>query len=355
MKGRIFRALFLLCLIPVFSGCYVIRQGMYLLSYQSKAQPIDSLLSDNSLPLREKDFLLTVQDIRNFAVEIIGLEKNKNYSKYIRTPKDHLVDVVSACKADEFSAYKWKFPIFGEFPYKGYYKRKDAEKLSRRMEKKGYDVYIREVDAFSTLGFFADPVYSFMTDYSLYFLANLIIHEQTHASLFLKNQVRFNEELAMFMGMEGALLYISRRNGNSSEVREKIEAYLKDQKTYFSLVEKLRRELEIVYGSDKNRTEILKEKERLIQEFKSDIRKNYSSYFDTALFESVPDQEINNAYILSINRYTGDLSLFYELYGCLNNNLPDTFQAVLGVKDYKGDPKEYIHKIIRETREQNQP
>jgi predicted aminopeptidase len=85
-------------------------------------------------------------------------------------------------------------------PYQGFYERNDAEAEAKRLKALGYDVIVRKVDNFSTLGFFKDPVYSFLTSYSPGEIANLIIHEQAHATLFVKGQSDFNEEFATFVG-----------------------------------------------------------------------------------------------------------------------------------------------------------
>ena len=110
-----------------------------------------------------------------------------------------------------------ELPFHGQAPYKGFYERPDALAEAARLKKEGYDVIVRKVDAFSTLGFTKDPVYSFMKKYSPYELASTIIHEQTHATLWVKGQTDFNEELADFVGETGALEWIAARFGAPSE------------------------------------------------------------------------------------------------------------------------------------------
>ena len=113
-------------------------------------------------------------------------------------------------------------------------------------------------------------------------------------------------------------------------------------------MDSLRQDLDKVYTSDISKSSVLQEKAKIIQLFKKDFRKNYESYFKTPLYLSLPDQEINNAYILSLNRYTGDLSLFYELHEHFGRSLPDTFRAILSVENHKGNPKIYLKELLRQ-------
>ncbi|MGO9411115.1 MAG: aminopeptidase, partial [Spirochaetia bacterium] len=184
---------------------YLVKQGDYLLRYSSGTESVDDLLKSPSTPADTREFLQRVKEIRTFAVESIGLRDNGNYTRYKSIDRDYLVDVVQACDALSFTPYQWSYPFMGKLPYKGFYERPDALAEAGRLKKEGYDVIVRKVDAFSTLGFTKDPVYSFMKKYSPYELASTIIHEQTHATLWVKGQTDFNEELADFVGETGAL------------------------------------------------------------------------------------------------------------------------------------------------------
>ena len=207
------------------SGCasqvgYLAKQGSYLLRYSVGTRSIDSLIADSSTAADVRAFAVKVREIRGFAAESLGLRSNGNYTRYRQIDRDHLVDVVSACDAESFTAYLWSYPLLGKLPYKGFYERSDADAEAARLRGQGYDVIVRPVDAFSTLGFTKDPVYSFMKGYSPFELASLIIHEQTHATLFVKGQPEFNEELATFVGNEGAFEWLQAAyGGDSAEYR----------------------------------------------------------------------------------------------------------------------------------------
>lgn len=336
----------LILMLPALTQCYLLKQGSYILRYNSRAERIKRLRGEGSVTDRERAMFALVDEIRSFAVQEIGLKDNDNYTKYVRVENSYLVDVVSASKKDRFEPYLWKFPLFGSFPYKGFFEHEDAQKEARKIREMDYDVLVRKADAFSTLGFFSDPLYSYMTDYSEYALASLIIHEQTHATIYLKNRVQFNEELATFMGREGALSFIRDRYGEDSDYYKKVIAYRKDVETFYSVMHELYSKLDSLYGSGKNRDEILRRKERILQDFQSTMREYYGDFFTSDAFKGIGKMQINNAYILSVHRYTGDISLFYALYDALGHDLHWMVEVILPVKKYRGDPDNFIRECI---------
>jgi len=336
------------------SGCYLAKQAHYFYSYQQKAEPITEVLVGDDLSPEVRHLLENAVEIKQFSVEQLGLNKDRNYTKYIPTEKSFLVYVVSGCKKDRFEPYKWSFPLLGSLPYKGFYKEEDAQKEARKLKEKGYDVIIRKVGAFSTLGFFSDPVYSFMKKYSPYVFANIIIHEQTHATIFLKDQAQFNEELATFVGNEGALQFIKEKEGEDSHLFEETLLYLEDTKNFYNLMRVLYRQLEEYYNraieDELDYETVLSERVTILEEFSREVQDHYELYFETDRFKRAFDIPVNNAYILSYVLYTKDLSLFYELYRKFDYDLAKTIAAIKPVvkKQYREKPKEYIRSLITE-------
>jgi predicted aminopeptidase len=328
------------------NGCYLLSQGVFLLSYTGRAQDIRTVLERNNLDPPVRRMLEEVLTVQEFAVRELGLAKNRNYTRYADTGKEYLVSVVTASMDDSFTPFTWRFPIVGEVPYKGFYRPEDALKLARRLKKKNYDVIVRPVDAFSTLGVLADPVYDFMSDYSSFQLAELIIHEQTHATIFVKSRIQFNEELATFVGYEGALRYISVVKGETGELNAELERAGKDRNRFLELMRELYRKLDEVYSSPRTRSQKLTEKSRILNAFQTDIRENYDDYFLGEGFRFLIGMEINNAYILSWNIYSRDLSLYYEVYDRFGRDLGRFIEALKPLETYKGDPKEYLASLL---------
>ncbi|UCG00110.1 MAG: aminopeptidase [Spirochaetaceae bacterium] len=339
--------LFLILILPsLFSGCYLLKQGTYLLSHNARSRSIERVLAADSISPDAKEMLRSVQEIRRYAVEEIGLERNRNYTRYTELDRDYVLDVVTACNADSFTPHEWRFPIFGAFPYKGFYERKDAEEEAARLESKGLDVWIREVDGFSTLGFFSDPIYSFMTEYAPFALADLIIHEQTHATVFFKDEIQFNEELATFVGREGALAFLRDRYGEKSEAYRQAIASLNDWNIYRDRVIELYCRLNRIYKLETDRDTILGEKLRAVGEFNRRLQAEAMGLFQTERFRSFEDIPANNAYIMSFVRYSRDLDLFYRLYEDNGGDLRATVEVLTRLKKSKNSPKKTLARLL---------
>jgi predicted aminopeptidase len=344
-------------------SCYLLKQGTSLIGFQLKAEPVDRIVAEGTyrngdpVPQEVRDFLDKVERIRQFATDELGLAAGKNYTTFVPTDREHLAYVVSAVKEFAFDRNYWWWPLAGSFPYKGFYDSDDAVALARQMKERGYDVWVRPVDAFSTLGILHDPLFEFMVGYDTYDLANTIIHEQTHATIFVKDQVQFNEELATFVGDAGALQYLHSISAPAEELRS-IDDRVADRATLRTIVFDLRARLEELYATDLDDEAKRVEKARIIEESKSYVGDNYGALFRTDLYEGYVDLPINNAYIDLFVKYTEDLSLFEELFSRLGSSVPRFMEAVSvvahpgGIPDKdaralaRSDPKAYIRTYL---------
>ncbi len=346
MKSVLKSSILFLCVALLCSGCYLLKQGRYILKYTRQAVAVEKLQKSPATPGDMKKFLALVQEIRTFASEKIGLAENDNYTSCVISDKKYLVDVVYAAASDNFTQYEWRYPFFGRFPYKGFFERADAQKEAERLKSKGYDVSIGRVRAFSSLGIIADPLYSFMKDDGVFHLANTIIHEQTHATMYLKNQVQFNEELATFIGREGALAFIKSKYGDSSEEYRNGKKEVRDDSLYSALIHSLYQTLDTLYKSAIPMQEKLQNKQRIISRFKDSIAENYSAIFTTPSYKGIENAAINNAYIAIEITYTLDLKLFYELYALNNQDLSETITRLKSLKKTREDPKKRIKQMV---------
>jgi predicted aminopeptidase len=327
-------------------GCYLLKQSLYTLEYHAAAQKIDTVLRDPALPPDERDLLRITLDVRSYASSTLGLTSNRNFTRYKRVDREYLVDVVSGSRKTAFEPYLWRFPFFGASPYKGFFDRKDAIRQAGRLEERGYEVLVRRVQTFSTLGYLIDPIYSFMKDYPVHRLAELIIHEQAHATLFLKGRVRFNEEFATFVGREGALGYVEKRYGEGSQVYRRYVLAMRDRDVFLERMRSLHAELKRLYGSGADDMTILREKRRVIERFKREFTAEYDDHFLTETYRLAGSLDINNAYILSVMRYTQELDLFYTLYESLDSDLPRMIGELRVLQKSKTDPRDYMRALI---------
>ena len=320
-------------------ACYTLTQGASLLRLLNAAVPLETL-NESGDPQDER-FVDEIHRIRRFAVEELGLKPTKNYTKYVALDRDYLAAIVSASEKDRFARYEWWFPIVGKVPYKGFFDRAGAEREAAKLKKKDLDVLIRPVDAFSTLGYFTDPLYSFMKEYDTARLADLIIHESFHATLFLKSSAQFNEEIASFIGTEGARLYIARRYGENSPEYAALAVDEAERRAFIAFLQELCAELEVVYESALSREEKLKQKEEVIAAAQKRFALEYDARFRTGRYRFFPEARINNAYLELYRLYHDEESRFYELYRASGSDLP-RFIAAAKTLDTKSPPLQQL-------------
>ena len=340
-------ALILLGLSLMASGCYTLSQGAIMLGYLNRAIPLEDLAARPDASDEDRLFVQRVQDIRRFAFEELGLEPSRNYTRYVALDRDYLAAVVSASAKDSFTRHQWWFPVVGRVPYKGYFNIEGARRERERLEKRDLDVWIRGVNAFSTLGWFRDPLYSFMQNYSEEYLADLIIHELFHATLWLNNHSQFNEELAQFVGTQGARLYMEegRRAGLGSGAGQgpgleivSSEDLAQDAAVYQAFLRELIAELETMYALDIGREEKLLRKDSIIEAAKERFVKTYDEKFITDTYRGFRDLPVNNAYLdLFRLYYEGDP--YYEHLFLRSGSDLRAFIAAAKTLQGRGDPR----------------
>jgi predicted aminopeptidase len=337
----------------LFSGCYTLKQGAAMLGYLGRAVPLETLEGGeggkNTGTGEERElnrgFAGRIRDIRSFAVTELGLRDTKNYTRYVAIDRDYLAAVVSASAVDSFTRHEWWFPVVGRVPYKGFFNAADARREEKRLQKRDLDVWIRGVDAFSTLGWFRDPLYSYMRDYPVHRLADLLIHETLHATVYLRGRSQFNEELAEFVGSEGARLYIEKTFGPDSEAYRLMEDERADNEAFLGFIRELTGELEDLYGRDLSREEKLKQKEELIRRAQARFEEEYEGRFRRDRHRGFAKLPVNNAY-LELFRLYYDESGFYE--DCYNQSGRDLKKFIAAAKTLKsrGDPREQLARAL---------
>ncbi|AEF80827.1 aminopeptidase [Leadbettera azotonutricia] len=339
------------------SGCYTLKQGSAMLGYLGRAVPLEDLLEDTGQEgagtedaKKNRLFAEQVVDIRRFAMDELGLKESKNYTRYVELDRDYLAAVVSASAKDSFTTHEWWFPVVGKVPYKGFFNPDDARKEAKKLQKKELDVWIRGVDAFSTLGWFKDPLYSYMKEYPLHDLADLIIHELLHATVYLKSYSRFNEQLAEFVGTEGARLYMEKAAAGADDTNDTNDADIKaDRAAYIAFIQGLITELNTVYQSGISREEKLARKAEIITATQALFEENYESMFKTENYRGFSKLQVNNAYLELYSLYYEEDTYFKDLYERSGRDLPAFINAAKLLKG-KGDPKEEFEKLLDKER-----
>jgi predicted aminopeptidase len=257
--------IFLFC-----SGCstasYLLQATEGQLAIFNREKPISEVIADERTPPRIKALLAEIPEIKKFG-EANGLRPTKNYQEYVQLDRSSVVYVVSACKPLKFESKEWSFPIVGRFPYLGFFDLKMGRELAKQLKAEGWDVDFRGASAFSTLGWFRDPVMSTMIpegNEAYGELVNVVLHESTHATLYIAGQAYFNESLANFVADKLTEKYIPAHKGPDSvelTAYEKMNTdYAKMEKDMHLAYEKLD---ELYKSSDSDEVKLEKKKKIL--------------------------------------------------------------------------------------------
>ncbi len=201
------------------TGCYLSRAGYEQGRILARRKPIDRLVERGGVDDATRDKLRLVLDARRFAVDSLGLDAGRSFTRYTDIGRDTLVLVLSGAHKDRLEAYTWWFPIVGRVPYKGYFDFGAARRAAAGLRARGFDVYLRPSSAYSTLGWFDDPLLNTTLQEDSVDLANTVVHELTHNTFYAAGQAVFNESFASFVGAYGSARYYDARGDSVSARR----------------------------------------------------------------------------------------------------------------------------------------
>lgn len=293
---------------------YGIRQANGQLHIIWNARPVGEFLADPNFPDSLKSKLKLIDEVRRFAIDSLGLKDTKNYRTMYDQKGKEVMWVVMAAKPFKLEPYEWRFPVIGSVPYKGFFNERLALDLHDELERDGWDVIVRNPGGWSTLGWFTDPILSKMLERGDGDLANLIIHEMSHATIFVKDSVDFNENLATFIGDRGAERFLIARYGIES--REYIE-YVGEDEDYIKYVEHMLRGAKVLDSlyTQMDEGQALQKKRRLKE---TTIRKIVSAMDTLDLHvmrnpaRRFRDSLPNNATFINFRQYQASQEIFFE-------------------------------------------
>lgn len=295
------------------NGCgvgFLWHVSMGQLGLLTRQQRVETILSEGTLSEDDRDKLRLVLDVRQFAIDEIGLNADRSYTKFVDVGRPYVVYGVSAAPKDALVPYTWRFPIVGRVPYKGYFKKEPALREAKALQAEGYDTYVRGVRAYSTLGYFNDPILSTMLAYPEFVLIRTIIHELIHRTVWVKGSVSFNESFANFVGDKGALAFLTRRDGADSPAHQRYRDIEVDRKVFRAYMLDIVSQLEALYSEPISLEDKLKRREVIFEA----ARTNYPSVFPqmrTNLYRRYFEgRRLNNAVMLSFRRYNQDMRFF---------------------------------------------
>lgn len=302
------------------TGClpealYITRQGLGQLDVLARTEPIDEVLASGALEPEQERKLRLVVAARDFARDELGLRVGRSFACYHETGGQPVAYNLSAARQDALTPKRWRFPIIGTIDYLGFFSREEADQAAERLQHQGYDTYIYGVDAYSTLGWFPDPVHSSFLNRPDGLLVETVIHELAHNTVYAPGHSTFNETLATFIGREGARRFFAQRGEEGAEILAGLERYYEDQQRITAWIVDLVAALEAWYAQDLPRAEKVAGREAVF----TAARVRFTAEVLPTLHE--PDRHrgwanlpTNNAYVLLHRRYHLDLDTFARAY-----------------------------------------
>jgi len=293
------------------------------------ARPVNEVLSDGSVSAEHRRKLRYAKAARTFASAELGLPDNNSYRQYSDIGRRHIVWNVFATGELSLELKRWCFPIAGCIGYRGYYDKATAERFAKRLADDKLDVQVGGVPAYSTLGWFDDPIPSTIMRFSEAYIARLIFHELAHQVLYVKNDSTFNESFATAVEIEGLKRWFASRSkgGEASQEQVTYQASRNRRRDFIDLLRESRDELKALYKSDETdsvkrvgKKELFTKLRERYQTMKTDRWDGYSGY------DRWFDRPLGNAHLAAVGAYNdlvpgfsailaendNDLTVFYE-------------------------------------------
>ncbi len=335
------------CFLPSCGVRYVIVSGYYEAELLTSARPVADVLAEGKLSAGQEQRLHLVPEIKKFGASI-GLAANRNYET-VAVDWKRTIWNVSACDPLRFEPVSWWFPIVGKIHYLGFFRDDEAATWRVKMEGEGYDVFVREAGAFSTLGWFRDPILPAMLRWDESQLAGTILHELAHATLWIPGSAMFNETFAEVVGSEAEAQYLAAKYGPENAYVREINVGDADWRAFRAILEALYGDLDALYA-DETLDDARKASQKITLYKTLDSRVMASTIVRKARYlQIVRTSEWNNARLIQyrtydehddwfhviLNRNSGDISAFIDDIRKITAGAPDPYAALKTAVDVK--------------------
>lgn len=303
----------LLYLIATPTGRYIVRAAWAEAGILARRQPIEKLVADSSTAPAVRDKLRLVLAARGFAADSVRLDAGKSFTTYTQLDRDTLVLVLSAAYRDELRMKTWWFPVVGRVPYKGYFDFDRARRAAEELQAEGLDAFVRPASAFSTLGWFDDPLVSSTLRVDSLDLANTVIHELTHNTFYASGEAAFNESFANFVGARGAAWFFRVRG--APRAAAEVDARWEDEKLLARFWERLYRRVDSAYKAHPdNRDARLAARSTLTHEARRELVHDLGPQLRTIGPRTLERIRLDNAALLARRVYLTDIDVFEAVW-----------------------------------------
>jgi predicted aminopeptidase len=332
------------------TGCgnvlYLSKLGWHQSYVTFHSIPIQEVLDDRGTDEGTKEKIRFIQEVKHYGEEHLGLKGTKSYSRFFEV-KGPILHVVTACEKDRLQLYHWDFPIVGSVTYKGFFTQEDAVEEKNLLDRKGYDTFVQRAAAYSTLGWLKDPIFSSMLEWNEAALANLILHEMSHATVYMKGETDFNEQIATFIGNRGAIDFLIGKYGpESEEVVEAVHSQ-EDDLLFSEWIDQACQQLASYYAKEISRDEKLKGREEIFQSIRETL-KEMKGRLKTDCYRELDKIELNNAVLLAYRRYFHRLDSLEMLYDYFGRDLRRVIEFLKEVRGSREAPSTYLERWMKE-------
>jgi predicted aminopeptidase len=312
------------------TGCYLSRGAWEEGKILARRQPISRLVASSKVDPVVKQKLAIVLAARQYAKDSIRLRTADSFTTYSQLDRDTLVLVLSAAYRDRLEPYTWWFPIVGRVPYKGFFDFDDARKAAKSLYDDGYDVALRPSAAFSTLGWFNDPLTSTTLDRDSLDLVNTVIHEVTHNTFYAPGQAVFNESFASFVGARGAAAFF--RSRGEPQAAAKVDAEWADEKLLGDFWTRLSKSLDSAYAlHPDSRDARIAARDTVYVEARRALVSDIGPALETISPLYAQRVPLDNASLLARRVYAQDLDLFDQVYAREGKNLLRAIMRIISL------------------------
>lgn len=302
---------------------YLLHLAGGLAASYGNARPIECVLADGAVTPEQADKLRLVLALRTFAADRLGMTVGDAYANYEDNTGNRVAYAVTASARDRFEPYRWNFPIVGLYDAKGYFDRALAQQEADRLAARGYDVFVGEVLGFATFGILPDPVRASNLELDDFSLAELILHELTHNTVFKPDDTDFNESMATYVGRVAAWRYYEETFGVDSSQAADARRRIDDLKIIDTYVIDLYLTMRDYYDQPLSSEEKIAGRAAVFDDHRARFDTDYAPRLnEPQRYGYIRDIPLNNAVILAGVRYQGNLDLYEEAYAALGRDIP---------------------------------
>ena len=345
IRISILRASLLLLGIIAISGCstvgYLTHTTNGHLAVVTSKEPITDILAKGKYSAQQREQLANVLRIRAFASDHIGLPDNKSYTEYVNLNRDYVTWSIFATDELSLQPTTWCFWIVGCVPYRGYFSEEKAEGFAEKLRASGHDVYVAPIPAYSTLGWFTDPLLSSMLRNGEIITAEYIFHELVHQQLYIKNDTNFNEAFASAVARVAVIDWLQ-AEGNTEGV-DRYRAAIRKRLELFSLTQQLREELTSIYSSDSTDQQKRQQKRQAFQQHRERIYKLTEHWSNGEAYRNSVLRSLNNAKLNAQSTYNDLIPSFITLFDNCGKNYQRLYEVVASMEKLDKDQRlEYL-------------